>query len=298
MRGVSVYPRDLLDWPRPRAPEERLRSRREEWVRQLAPVVGAMLLAALAFKLPLAGPRTNLARLGLALLGVVLLQVIARRLRRRGGWPAALEEAALLYRAGDLSAASAQLTAVLRGPHPSAYRAVALAWRGMIALRRGEPSRALELFAEVARSGHTAERGLRLVAAGIPGLTLLAAAMEGPDARVLRWTQALPHAGIHGEGTRILAEVYAALRRGDLAQARTRALHGWPLAEGSLAPAELRALRVLLAFTESEPGSSAAWRLREGARPSWPGELDYLGYGFPALATYLVVHGFSERRDG
>jgi hypothetical protein len=79
---------------------------------------------------------------------------------------------------------------------------------------------------------------------------------------------------------------------------RTRALHGWPLAEGSLAPAELRALRVLLAFTESEPGSSAAWRLREGARPSWPGELDYLGYGFPALATYLVVHGFSERRDG
>lgn len=296
---MSAFPSDLLDRPRPRAPHERLRSRRTTWAVVLGPLALASTCAAAALLLRLEGPRGLVLRLGLGLGAVVLLQVIARRTQRRGAWPVALEEAAALYRSGDLAAAQAKLSGLLEGPLHPAYGCIALSWTAMIALRRGAPGRALELFAEVARSGHLRERGLRLAVAGVPGLIALAAAIEGPDDRAARWLEQLrfDH-GLHGQGTRTLAMVYAALRRGERERGRELAHAGWAAAEGGLAPAELRALRLLLAFSEPEQDSATAWRLREGARPAWPGELDFLGQGFPAFAAYLAAHGFSGPGHG
>lgn len=287
---MNPFPRELLARPRPRDTSEQVRPRWQENARVLGPMAALLAVALLAMYAPLAGPMAVWGRLGAMVLAVVLLQVLARRLRRRGGWPPELEEAGGLYRAGDLGAARARLEGVLADEalHP-AFRSVALAWWGMLALRGGAPDAAQDLWAEVARSGHWRERGLRFALAGVPGLAALAAAVEGDLGRARRWLDDAPRLGAElGDGTRLLAEAFLAARTGG---DRTAILERWALAEGTLSPAELRALRVLCAY--GAPSPAVAERLLAGARPGWPGELDYLAAHWPELALFLQTHGFS-----
>ena len=254
--------------------------------------VGLGLLAAFA---PLPTHHSLELRAGLGLMAFMALRILAMRARRSGGWPPELEEAVGLLRAGDRHAAAAQLEVLLEDTqiHP-AYRAVGLAWSGLVALRGGELERAQDLWAEVARSGHWKERGLRFALAGVPGLCALAAAAEGDLDRARRWLREVPHIDEElSSGARTLAAVYVALRSGDREAARRFSVAGWSLAEATLAPAELRGMRVLAALAEDDPQCLDARRWRTGARPGWPGELDYLAKTWPELSIYLRDHGFS-----
>ncbi|MBS2027863.1 MAG: hypothetical protein JST54_08180 [Deltaproteobacteria bacterium] len=292
---MSAFPRDLLSRARPRDPHERIRPRGQETAIALGTTLAAVGLGLLAAFAPLPTHHSLELRAGLGLLAFMALRVLAMRARRSGGWPPELEEAVGLLRAGDRHAAAAQLEVLLHDArvHP-AYRAVGLAWSGLVALRGGELGRAQDLWAEVARSGHWKERGLRFALSGLPGLCALAAAAEGDLDRARRWLRDAPRIDEElSAGPRTLAAIYIALRGGDREAARRFAVAGWALAEATLAPAELRGMRVLAALAEEDPQSLDARRWRAGARPGWPGELDFLAATWPELSIYLRDHGFS-----
>jgi len=246
-------------------------------------------LGVIAALRPISGVPGLVLIVALGITALAILRAVSLRVRRAAVWPLELDEALGLYRAGDLAAAAARLDALLAGPrlHP-AYRAAALAWRAQVALRQSDAAWAVVLWAEVMRSGHWRAAGLRRVLAGVPGMLALAAAAEGDLARARRWLTQLPVLDAQwGMGARLLATVYLALREGDRPAARRLAREGWPMACATLAPAELRALRTLAALAEPDPDGPAARTWREGARPGWPGELDYLARGWPALTTLL-----------
>ena len=293
---MSAFPHELLARARPRDASEQVRPRWQENARSLGALGGAVGLALLAGFAPIHSAFELPVRLGLGGMAVVLLQVIARQARRVGTWPPEIEEGIGLLRAGDLGAANARLEVVLADAriHP-AFRAVALAWRGLICLRHGDPARAQDLWAEVARSGHWRESGLRFAFCGVPGLLALAAAVEGDLPRAQRFLESSPRIGGElGLGSRLLASTYLAARSGDPQAAREMAREHWASAEATLAPGELRALRVLAAFAQTDVQSAVARSWREGARPGWPGELDYLARTWPELGGYLAQHGFGS----
>jgi hypothetical protein len=103
----------------------------------------------------------------------------------------------------------------------------------------------------------------------------------------------------------VTIDALIAARAKDFAGVEPICVAGWHGAEGMTGAFQMRSLRLLRAFalTQLDGGDSGAHAgeirsLLEGARPSRPGEFDYLCGAWPEYRAFLAAHGFTSGTPG
>lgn len=218
------------------------------------------------------------------------------------------EEAAALLLTGNPSEAAKILDescAQARIAPQQHARAVFL--RGQAALKHGRTDLALSFFASAYYSNWFTAKKLRADFPRLLNGIAMCYAIKGEVETAEQWRDfAHAHTPPERAGFLLPLDTLAGIRAGRFAVVVQDAEKAWVPAEGSLAPAELNALRVLCAFALTHINQNGAQeanirRYLDSVQSPALGEFDYLTGKWPAFKAFLVEHSLSaaanELRD-
>ena len=217
---------------------------------------------------------------------------IAWLVRRGRRFPQQLGDSVAAYQQGDLARADELLRAMARTYRfPELRRAQVRYTQGLVALRRGELDRAIDLFGDLAKGSQLLK--VREYAEWVPAHLAIAMTLRGDLDVAERWLEETRRSRVSHSRMVFVAEALLLSRKGEHEAVQRLLEDGWREAEGALSGDWLRILRLLRAFAASRVagprGEGEAHELLRALRPVRPGEFAYLGRSWPDLGTFLAL---------